>query len=158
MRTKSRPGASILSPTVLRIHQPSVRFFSYGARGRTPKGGQTVLSQYAFIGVFLFVALALPVIGLILAWLLRPKKPNPAKNATYECGMETIGDTWVQFKAQYYLYALIFVVFDVEAVFIFPWAVAYNKLGFYAFVEMLLFIVILLGGLLYAWRKKALEW
>jgi NADH:ubiquinone oxidoreductase subunit 3 (subunit A) len=104
------------------------------------------------------VALALPVIGLILAWFLRPKKPNPVKNATYECGMETFGDTWVQFKAQYYIFALIFVVFDVEAVFIFPWAVAYNKLGLYALVEMVLFILILLGGLLYAWRKDALEW
>ena len=73
-----------------------------------PKGGLTVLSQYAFIGIFAIIAFALPVIGLVMAWLIRPKKPNPAKNATYECGMETIGDTWVQFKAQYYLYALIF--------------------------------------------------
>ena len=115
-------------------------------------------SQYAFIGIFLLVALALPVIGLVLAWFLRPKKPNAVKNATYECGMETIGNTWIQFKAQYYIFALIFVVFDVEAVFLFPWAVAYDKLGFYAFVEMVLFILILLGGLLYAWRKDALEW
>jgi NADH:ubiquinone oxidoreductase subunit 3 (subunit A) len=123
-----------------------------------PKGGLTVLSQYAFIVVFAIVAVALPVIGLVISWLIRPKKPNPAKNATYECGMETIGDTWVQFKAQYYLYALVFVVFDVEAIFVFPWAVAYNKLGLYALVEMVLFVLILLGGLLYAWQKKALEW
>ncbi|PKO23071.1 MAG: NADH-quinone oxidoreductase subunit A [Chloroflexi bacterium HGW-Chloroflexi-1] len=117
-----------------------------------------MLSQYAFIGVFAVVAFALPVIGLLLAWLLRPKKPNPAKNATYECGVETIGDTWVQFKAQYFLYALIFVVFDVEAVFIFPWAVAYDRLELFALVEMVLFVAILVGGLLYAWRKGALEW
>ncbi len=117
-----------------------------------------MLSQYAFIGIFAVIAFALPVIGLVMSWLIRPKKPNPAKNMTYECGMETIGDTWVQFKAQYYLYALIFVVFDVEAIFVFPWAVAYNKLGLYALVEMALFVAILLGGLLYAWRKKALEW
>ncbi len=117
-----------------------------------------MLSQYAFIGVFAIIALGLPIIGLAVAWLLRPKKPNPVKNATYECGMETIGDTWVQFKAQYYLYALIFVVFDVEAIFIFPWAVAYNKLGLYALTEMILFVAILLGGLAYAWRKGALEW
>jgi NADH:ubiquinone oxidoreductase subunit 3 (subunit A) len=117
-----------------------------------------VLSQYAFIGVFAIVCFALPIIGLVVSWLLRPKKPNPAKNATYECGMETLGDTWVQFKAQYYLYALIFVVFDVEAIFVFPWAVAYRKLPLYALVEMLVFVAILLGGLLYAWRKKALEW
>ncbi len=117
-----------------------------------------MLTQYAFIGIFAIICLALPMIGLVMAWLLRPKKPNPAKNATYECGLETIGDTWVQFKASYYLYALIFVVFDVEAIFIFPWAVAYNKLGLYALIEMVIFVTILLGGLLYAWRKKALEW
>jgi NADH-quinone oxidoreductase subunit A len=117
-----------------------------------------VLSQYAFIAVFAIIAIVLPVVGLAVAWLLRPKKPNPVKNATYECGMETIGDTWIQFKAQYYLYALIFVVFDVEAVFIYPWAIAYNKLGLYALVEMILFVAILVGGLMYAWRKGALEW
>ena len=117
-----------------------------------------MLSQYAFIGIFAIIAFALPVIGLVLSYYLRPKKPNPIKNATYECGLETIGDTWVQFKAQYFLYALIFVVFDVEAVFLFPWAVAYDKLGLYALVEMILFVGILVGGLLYAWRKGALEW
>ncbi len=117
-----------------------------------------MLSQYAFLGIFAIIAFALPVIGLVLAWLLRPKKPNPIKNSTYECGIETFGDTWVQFKAQYYLFALIFVVFDVEAVFLFPWAVAFNKLGMYALVEMILFIAILVAGLLYAWRKGALEW
>jgi len=117
-----------------------------------------VQSQYLFIAIFAVVALALPAIGLAVAWALRPKKPNPIKNSTYECGMETIGETWVQFRAQYYLYALIFVVFDVEAAFIFPWAVAYNQLGLYALVEMILFVAILFGGLMYAWRKGALEW
>lgn len=115
-------------------------------------------SQYLFVAIFFLIALAVPAIGLILAWAIRPKKPNPAKTSTYECGMETIGDTWVQFKAQYYLYALVFVVFDVEAAFIFPWAVAYHKLELYALVEMVIFVAILLGGLLYAWRKGALEW
>ncbi len=115
-------------------------------------------TQYLFIAIFFVVALALPAIGLAVAWALRPKKPNPIKNATYECGLETIGETWVQFRAQYYLYALVFVVFDVEAAFIFPWAVAYNQLGLYALVEMVLFVAILFGGLLYAWRKGALEW
>jgi NADH:ubiquinone oxidoreductase subunit 3 (subunit A) len=117
-----------------------------------------VLSQYAFVGVFGLIAFALPVVGLVLAWLIRPHKPNRAKNETYECGMETIGQTWVQFKAAYYLFALIFVVFDVEAIFIFPWAVAYGHLGLYSLVEMVLFVLILVGGLLYAWRKGALEW
>ena len=117
-----------------------------------------MLSQYALIAILGIVAIALPVIGLLLAWLLRPHKPNPLKNSTYECGMETIGDTWVQFKAQYYLFALVFVAFDVEAIFVFPWAVAYRELALYGLIEMILFVAILLGGLLYAWRKGALEW
>ena len=93
-----------------------------------------------------------------MAWLLSPKKPNPIKNSSYECGIETFGDTWVQFKAQYYLFALIFVVFDVEVIFLYPWAVAYDKLGLFALVEAGLFVLILFAGLLYAWRKGALEW
>lgn len=117
-----------------------------------------LLSQYGFIAIFAAIAVALPVVGLVLAWLLRPKKPNRIKNATYECGMETIGGTWVQFKAQYYLFALVFVAFDVEAIFVFPWAVAYNQMGLYGLFEMVLFVGILVGGLLYAWRKGALEW
>jgi len=114
--------------------------------------------QYLFVLIFFLIALAVPIIGLVLAWALRPKKPNSIKNSTYECGVETIGETWVQFKAQYYLYALVFVVFDVEVAFVFPWAVAYRQLGLYALVEMIIFIAILFGGLLYAWRKGALEW
>ena len=95
---------------------------------------------------------------LFIARFLRPRKPNPLKNSTYECGMETIGDTWVQFRAQYYLFALIFVIFDIELVFLFPWAVAYNRLGLFALVEMALFIGMLALALVYAWRKGILEW
>jgi NADH:ubiquinone oxidoreductase subunit 3 (subunit A) len=90
--------------------------------------------------------------------LLAPRKPNAVKLSTYECGVETVGETWVQFKVQYYIYALIFVIFDIEAVFLFPWAVAYNQLQLYMVLEGVLFILILGGGLLYAWRKGALEW
>jgi NADH-quinone oxidoreductase subunit A len=150
--------AGCLSSSYRRNHKRTAFTASARLLVCAAQGGLTVLSQYAFIAIFAIIAFGLPVIGLVMAWLLRPKKPNPAKNATYECGMETIGDTWVQFKAQYYLYALVFVVFDVEAIFVFPWAVAYNKLGLYALVEMVLFVLILLGGLLYAWQKKALEW
>ena len=117
-----------------------------------------MLNSYNFVAVMVVVALGFPLVALGMAWLIRPKRPTHLKQLTYECGLETIGDTWVQFKAQYYLYALVFVVFDVEAIFVFPWAVAYNKLGLYALVEMVLFVLILLGGLLYAWQKKALEW
>jgi NADH-quinone oxidoreductase subunit A len=117
-----------------------------------------MLEQYGFIALYSGLVFVFPFLGMLTAWLLRPKKPNPIKRSTYECGLETIGDTWVQFKAQYYLFALIFVVFDIEAVFLFPWAVAYHRLALYALVEMAIFLLILLGGLLYAWRKKALQW
>ncbi|MBM3121832.1 MAG: NADH-quinone oxidoreductase subunit A, partial [Chloroflexi bacterium] len=75
-----------------------------------------------------------------------------------ECGIETVGDTWIQFRASYYIFALIFVVFDVEAVFLFPWAVAYQQMELYMVLEGVLFLLILAAGLLYAWRKGALEW
>jgi NADH:ubiquinone oxidoreductase subunit 3 (subunit A) len=117
-----------------------------------------MLQSYAFIAILAIVAFSFAVIGLVVAWLINPKKPNSIKNDTYECGIETQGDTWVQFKAQYYLFALIFVVFDVEVAFLFPWAVAYKQMGLYALIEAALFILILAGGLLYAWRKGALEW
>ena len=117
-----------------------------------------MLDNFAFIAVLAVIALAFPLVGLGAAWLVRPKKPGPIKQATYECGLETVGDTWVQFKVQYYIYALIFVVFDIETVFLYPWAVAYSQLGLFALVEMAIFIGILVVGLLYAWRKGALEW
>ncbi len=117
----------------------------------------TLLSDYNFIGIFVVVVLIFPFIALGLAWLLRPKKPNPVKTDTFECGLQTFGDTWVQFRAQYFVYALVFVVFDIEAVFLFPWAVAYDKVGIWAFFEALLFLAILTVGLVYAWRKDALQ-
>lgn len=116
------------------------------------------LETYAFVGILSAVGIGFPIVGLLVAWLLRPKRPNPIKKSTYECGIETMGDTWVQFKAQYYLFALIFVIFDIEAVFLFPWAVAYGQLSLWALAEVAIFILILVGGLAYAWRKNALEW
>jgi NADH-quinone oxidoreductase subunit A len=117
-----------------------------------------LLTNYNFVGLFFVVTILFPIIALGLAYYLRPKKPTSVKTSTYECGLETTGETWVQFKAQYYLYALVFVIFDVEAVFLYPWAVAYSKLGWYALVEMVIFLGILVLGLAYAWRKKALRW
>ncbi|MCS6963578.1 MAG: NADH-quinone oxidoreductase subunit A [Thermoflexus sp.] len=122
------------------------------------QGRRAVLQGYAVVGLYLLLSFALLGVVLLLWWFLRPKKPNPLKLETYECGVQTVGDAWVQFRAQYYIFALIFVLFDVEAVFLFPWAVAYNQLGLYAVIEMALFLLLLLGGLLYAWRKGALEW
>jgi len=117
-----------------------------------------LLPSYGVIGVFVIVAILFPLVALSIAWLVRPKKPTSLKKSTYECGMETFGDTWVQFRVQYYLYALVFVLFDIETVFLLPWAVVYNQLGLFALVEMLLFIALLVVGLVYAWRKGALEW
>ena len=116
------------------------------------------LYQYLFLGVFLLVAIIFPVLPLVLAYFVAPKKPNAIKTASYECGLEAKGDSWIQFHAQYYIFALIFVIFDIETIFIYPWAVAFKQLGIFAFVEMIIFILILVVGLAYAWRKNALEW
>jgi NADH-quinone oxidoreductase subunit A len=117
-----------------------------------------MLATYAFIGIFLIFGLSMPIIVLVMASFLRPKRPTPIKQSTYECGIEPVGDIWVQFKIQYYLYALAFLIFDIEVVFLYPWAVAYNQLGLFALIEMLIFMLILVYGLAYAWRKGALEW
>lgn len=117
-----------------------------------------MLSDWLYIGIFMVVALFLPAAAITIATLLAPKKPDAIKNSTYECGVETVGETWVQFKVSYYVYGLIFLLFDVEAIFLYPWAVAYQKLPLFAVFEAVLFILILLGGLLYARQKGALEW
>ena len=117
-----------------------------------------VLNEWAFIGVFFSIAWIFPFLPIFLSSLLAPHKPNSIKQSTYECGVETVGDTWVQFKVQYYIYGLIFMVFDVEIVFLFPWALAYKQLDFFGFFAGLLFIFFLFDALVYAWRKDALEW
>jgi len=115
-------------------------------------------NNWFYIGVFLAVAAFLPAIAIFLAGLLAPKKPNKLKNSTYECGIETVGEAWIQFKAQYYVYTLIFLIFDVETIFLFPWAVAYNQLTLFAVIEAVIFLAILFGGLMYVWKKGGLEW
>lgn len=117
-----------------------------------------MLSDYAIVGLFLLIAIAFPIAPIVIAWVIRPKRPSPVKKATYECGLQTIGETWIQFKVQYYIFALIFLIFDIEIVFLYPWAVAYDQLGLFALVEMFIFIAILVAGLLYAWRKGVLKW
>ena len=117
-----------------------------------------MLNDWLYIGIFMVLALLLPAAALVIAGILGPKKPSPIKNSTYECGIETVGDTWVQFKAQYYVYALVFLIFDVETIFLYPWALAYNQMTFFMIVEAIIFILILLGGLIYAIRKGVLEW
>ncbi len=117
-----------------------------------------MLDQFTFIGVFLIVALIFGIAPVAIARVLRPKKPNRRKVESYECGLQPHGDAWVQYKVQYYVFALAFVVFDVEAAFLLPWALAYRALGLYAAIEAIIFILILLGALGYVWRKGALEW
>jgi NADH-quinone oxidoreductase subunit A len=114
--------------------------------------------QYLFLGIFLLIAISFPLLPIILAYFVAPKKPSEIKNSSYECGVESKGDSWVQFKAQYYVYALAFVIFDIEVAFILPWAVAYKQMGLFAFVEMVIFLAILGFGLVYAWKKNVLEW
>ncbi len=121
-------------------------------------GGTSFEYSYLLILVLLIGSIFFAVAPLVIARILGPKKESSIKNATYECGLVSKGDPWVQFKVQYYIFTLVFVIFDLETVFLFPWAVAFNALGAFAFVEMLIFIGILAGGLLYAWEKGVLEW
>ena len=115
-------------------------------------------NEWLYVGLFLLIATLIPVAALVTSWIVSPKKPNPIKQSTYECGMETVGENWVQFKAQYYIFALVFLVFDVETVFLFPWAVSLGKLSLFAVLEGMVFILILIAGLVYTWRKGMLEW
>jgi NADH:ubiquinone oxidoreductase subunit 3 (subunit A) len=115
-------------------------------------------SEWLFISLFFLIVALFPGAPIILAGLIGPKKSNPAKTQVYECGMETVGDTWVQFRVQYYIFALTFLVFDVELVFLFPWAVAFDQLPFVGVISGVLFILILFVELLAAWRKGVLEW
>ncbi len=115
-------------------------------------------SPWMYVGLFLIVGTLIPVAPIVISALVAPRKPNPIKQSTYECGIETVGDSWVQFKAQYYVYALVFLIFDVEVVFLFPWALSLNLLPMFVVVEGIIFILILFAGLIYAWRKGMLEW
>ncbi|MQC27200.1 MAG: NADH-quinone oxidoreductase subunit A [Chloroflexi bacterium] len=117
-----------------------------------------MLDQWLFVGIFVSIAAVFPLLPLVMARFLAPRKPNRIKQETYECGIETVGDTWVQFKIQYYVYALVFLIFDIETVFLYPWAVSFDVLPLFAVFEGVLFILILAAGLFYAWRKGALEW
>jgi len=115
-------------------------------------------SDWIYVGLFLVVGALVPTSAIIVSSIISPKKPNTIKESTYECGMETVGENWVQFRAQYYIFALVFLVFDVETVFLFPWAVSLGKLPLFAVMEGVVFVLILIAGLVYAWRKGMLEW
>ena len=122
-----------------------------------------MLGEWGHMGFLVAVGLSLPAVALIVSFVLglfkiRPNMPNAIKQDTYECGVETEGPSWVQFHVGYYVYALLFVIFDIETVFLYPWAVALRQEKMFAFIDALLFIAILFVGFAYAWRKKAFEW
>ena len=125
--------------------------------------GAAVLEQYSHLAILLLFALAFPSIPLIASWALhrlkvRPHVPNVVKADTYECGVETEGPTWVRFNFRYYLVALVFVLFDVEVIFLFPLAAALDSVALFGLVAGLIFIGALALGLAYEWKKRALEW
>ena len=124
--------------------------------------GAPSYSAYEFVVVFLVVAILFAVGPLILAWLwakkFAPPKPGQQKNATYECGLESQGTAAIQFKAQYYLYAILFLIFDVETIFLLPFAVSFLHLSFGAFMAMMVFVLLLVEGLVWAWMKGVLSW
>jgi len=117
------------------------------------------LADHSTIGVFLLLTLVFPLAAMAGAWLFRPHpRASEEKMLPYECGVDTKGPTWIRFRVNFFLYALVFLAFDVETVFLFPWAVKFKSLGLFAFGEMLIFIFILALGLWYAWKEGALEW
>ena len=117
---------------------------------------------YAFLALFVAVAVAIPLVLLGAAWLwarvFQPARPSALKNSVYECGVAPTGDSWIQFKAHYYLYAILFLIFDVEVLFLLPFAVAFTGLGTGAIVTILVFILLLAEGLVWAWQRGHLEW
>lgn len=104
------------------------------------------------------VGVAFVSVVYLLVKMLAPENPYPQKGTNYECGSTPIGEPWVPFRIQYYAFALLFLIFDIETVFLYPWALIYKKLAWFGFIEMAIFIVILLVGLLYAWRREVLKW
>ena len=117
-----------------------------------------MLTEFGKILIFLIIGALFVAAGMIAAWILRPRRPYPGKLAPYECGEEPIGDAWVRFNVRFYVVALIFLIFDVEVVFLFPWALVYRELGLFGFIEMAVFLLILLVGFAYVWAKGDLDW
>jgi len=117
-----------------------------------------IIYNYIFVGLLLIVAIGFALAPLVLVALVAPRKQSLAKQDIYECGVRTFGETWIRFRIQYYIYAIMFLVFDIETLFLYPWAVAYGGLGLFALVEMIIFLAVLFVGLAYAWSKGVLRW
>jgi NADH-quinone oxidoreductase subunit A len=122
-----------------------------------------LLSDYGYIGLFIVASILVASIMILVPLVLRligivPKKPNAVKNSTFECGMQTIGKSWIRFNFRYYFYALMFIALDVLVIFLYPWAVGLRQSGFAGLAVISIFIVLILVGYIYAWKKKVLEW
>ncbi len=117
-----------------------------------------IINDYGIVGLFLLLGILFVGGAFVFSWLIRPRDPNPAKTATYECGEIVKGCSRVQFNVSYYLVALLFVIFDIEVLFLVPWATVFRELGVVPYIEMMVFIAILVFGLIYAWKKGVFEW
>ena len=116
------------------------------------------LEQYLPVLLFILVGLAIGVAPQVIGFILGPNRPDPAKNSPYECGFEAFEDARIKFDVRYYLIAILFILFDLEIAFLFPWAVALKEIGFIGFVDMMIFLAILVLGFAYMWIKGALDW
>lgn len=116
------------------------------------------LTRYFPILLFIFIALAFGIVTLLISYLVQPKYPEPEKLSAYECGSEPFSDARMPFPVRYYIFAMLFVIFDIEVIFLYPWAVVFDKIGLIGLIEMMIFIALFLVAYIYAWRKGALEW
>ena len=121
-------------------------------------GATYLANEYAPIFIFILIAIGMGAAPLVLTVLLAEQKPDAEKLSAYECGFEAFEDARLQFDVRFYLLAILFVIFDLESAFLFAWAVVLDQIGLFGFVEMVLFLVILLVGYIYAWKKGALQW
>jgi NADH-quinone oxidoreductase subunit A len=122
------------------------------------QAAETYFQSYGVILAVVGAGAGLVVVALLTARALAPRRPLPEKLTTYECGIDPVGEGWSQSQIRYYIYAFLFVIFDVESIFLFPWATVFESIGYVAVVEMAIFVGILAVGLLYAWRKGVLKW
>ena len=116
------------------------------------------LKEYLSIIIFLFIAISLSVGFIVLNFLFSPKNPDPEKLSAYECGFEAFGDSRMEFDVRFYLVAILFIIFDLEIAFLFPWAISLGKIGLLGFISMMIFLIILTVGFIYEWKKGALDW
>nr|YP_010132502.1 NADH-plastoquinone oxidoreductase subunit 3 [Geranium sibiricum]YP_010382198.1 NADH-plastoquinone oxidoreductase subunit 3 [Geranium thunbergii]QQD90193.1 NADH-plastoquinone oxidoreductase subunit 3 [Geranium sibiricum]UED15704.1 NADH-plastoquinone oxidoreductase subunit 3 [Geranium thunbergii] len=141
----------------LRIYSNSNRQIRYIFHTHR-RSAMFLLYEYDIFWVFLLISSLIPILAFLISGVLAPISEGPEKLSSYESGIEPMGEAWLQFRIRYYMFALVFVVFDVETVFLYPWAMSFDVLGVSVFIEAFIFVLILIIGSVYAWRKGALEW